>query len=165
MDKLPVDSATAERFLLGGDEITVLADCAHTGGALFAFRIRMPPGGGPPVLHRHDSGELYHVLEGEFAFYTGHGPVVPGAVRRFTAGAGDVVPLPGGTPHSIRNESSADAVACVVHAPGTPMEQFMRTVAAEAAHRTPSMAAVLAIAARNGIGLLGPIPTQIQHSD
>jgi quercetin dioxygenase-like cupin family protein len=159
MDKLPVDPATAERFLLGSDEITVLADCAHTGGALFAVQIRMPPGGGPPVMHRHDPGEIYHVLEGEFTFYTGDGDVV----RRFTARAGDVVPLAGGTPHTIRNESGAGAVAVVVHAPGAPMERFTRAVVAEAAHGAPTMDAVLAIAARNGIELLGPVPAQVQR--
>jgi len=154
MDKLPVDRATAERLRAGTDEITVLADCARTGGALFAVEVRMKPGGGPPVMHRHDPGEVYHVLEGEFTFYTG------GAreVRRVTARAGDVVPLAGGTPHTIRNETDADAVAFVVHAPGAPMEQFTRAVAAAAAVGEPDMAAVLDIAARHGIELLGPVP-------
>ncbi|MFI5896794.1 hypothetical protein ACIA5D_42510 [Actinoplanes sp. NPDC051513] len=64
-------------------------------------------------------------------------------------------PLAGGTPHTIRNESAADAVAFVVHAPGAPMESFSRAVAAAA---SPDMDTVLAIAAANGIELLGPIP-------
>jgi mannose-6-phosphate isomerase-like protein (cupin superfamily) len=156
MDKLPVDSATAERLLLGTDEITVFADCADTGNALFAVKIRMPPGGGPPVMHRHEPAEVYHVLEGEFTFYTGE----EDAVRRSTAGTGDVVALAGGTPHTIRNESGADAVAFVVHAPGAPMEGFTRAVVAEAAHGNPSMDTVLAIAARNGIDFLGPVPAR-----
>jgi quercetin dioxygenase-like cupin family protein len=158
MDKLPVDPATAERFLLGGDEITVLADCAQTGGALFAVQIRMPPGGGPPLLHRHDPGEVYHVLAGEFTFYTGEGD----AVSRTTARAGDVMPLAGGTPHTIRNESDADAVAFVVHAPGAPMEHFTRAVVAEAAHGAPSLDAILTIATRNGIDFLGPVPAHVE---
>ena len=29
----------------------------------------MPPGGGPPLLHRHAPSEIYHVLDGEFTFY------------------------------------------------------------------------------------------------
>lgn len=158
MDKLPVDYATAERLLLGTDEIVVLATSAQTGGALFAVETRMPPGGGPPVMHRHDPGEVYHVLRGEFTFYVGD----PGAggVRRFTATAGDVVPLAGDTPHSIRNESTQDAVAFVVHAPGPPMENFCRAVADLAgAGGAPSMDEVLAVAARSGIELLGPVPS------
>jgi mannose-6-phosphate isomerase-like protein (cupin superfamily) len=155
MDKMPVDLIASrgqgERLQLGPDLVTILATCAQTGGALFAVEIRMPPGGGPPVLHRHDPGEIYYVLEGEFTFYVGHPDT-----RRVTAAAGDVVPLAGGTPHTIRNESAADAVAFVVHAPGEPMERFSRAVAALPAGE--SMAAVLATAARNGIELLGPIP-------
>lgn len=114
----------------------------------------MKRGGGPPVMHRHDPGEVYYVRDGEFTFYVGEGP----AARRLTAAAGDVVPLRGGTPHTIRNESEADAVAFVVHAPGAPMERFTRAVAALTADGPSSMDDVLAIAAQYGIELLGPIP-------
>jgi mannose-6-phosphate isomerase-like protein (cupin superfamily) len=105
MDKLPVDFATAERLTLGIDQMTLLATSAQTGRALFAVALRMPPGGGPPVMHRHDPGELYYVIEGEFAFYTG-GFGTP--VQRITAGPGQVVPLAGGTPHTVRNETEED---------------------------------------------------------
>jgi len=149
------DAATLECLRLGTDQIVVHATSAQTGGALFAVEILMPPGGGPPVMHRHDPGEVYHVLEGEFTFYVGD---PAGPVQRTVATAGDVVPLAGGTPHTIRNESAADAVAFVVHAPGAPMEGFCRAAAALAAEGHPSMAAVLTIAARHGIELLGPVP-------
>jgi hypothetical protein len=70
-----------------------------------------------------------------------------------------VVALAGGTPHTIRNESAdTDAVAFVVHAPGGPMEGFVRAVAALAEGGSPNMDEVLAVAARNGIELLGPVP-------
>jgi mannose-6-phosphate isomerase-like protein (cupin superfamily) len=157
MDKLPVDRAKCERLLMGSDEVTILADCADSGGALFAVEILMRPDGGPPVMHRHVPGEVYHVLAGEFTFYTADGP--GGAVRRSTAATGDVVMLAGGVPHTIRNESDGDAVAFVVHAPGAPMEQFARAAAAAATrHGPPDMARVLQIAADSGIELLGPIP-------
>ncbi len=52
----------------------------------------------------------------------------------------------------------ADAVAFVVHAPGAPMENFSRAAAALAADGSVSMEAVLAIAQRHGIELLGEIP-------
>jgi hypothetical protein len=74
-------------------------------------------------MHRHDPGEVYHVLEGEFTFYVGD---PRGRVERITATAGQVMPLAGGTPHTIRNESRSDTVAFVVHGPGPPMEQFSR---------------------------------------
>ena len=155
MDMLPVDLARAERVQLGTDEITILATSAQTDGALFAVQIRMPPGGGPPLMHRHDPGEIYHVLAGEFTFYVADGA----GVRRVTATAGDVVPLAGGTPHTIRNESADDAVAFVVHAPGAPMEGFSRAAAAAAANGDLSMEDVLTIAGHHGIEFLGPIPS------
>ena len=153
---LPVDRAVAECLRLGTDEITVLATTEQTRGALFAVEVRMPPGGGPPVMHRHDPGEVYYVLSGEFTFYVGDAS----GVRRVTARAGDVVPLAGGTPHTVRNESAADAVAFVVHTPGAPMEGFSRAAAALAASGEPSMDAVLGIAEQHGIELLGPIPAR-----
>lgn len=156
MDNLPVeitavDRETAERIALGPDEITVLASCADTGNALFAVDVRMRPGGGAPLMHWHDPGEVYLVREGEFTFYVGLGD----DVGRFTAGPGDVVPLAGGVPHAIRNESGSDAVAFVVHAPGMPMENFSR-----AAAELPGsdMNVVLDVAEQHGIRMLGPIP-------
>jgi len=154
MDKLPVDLSTAERLKVGFDEITVLATSADTEGALFAAEIRMSPGGGAPVMHRHAPGEIYYVIEGEFTFHLGLGD----DARRVTAAAGDVVPLAGGTPHTIRNESDADAVALMVHAPGPPMENFSRAAAALAAEGEPAIEDVLALAERCGIEMLGPIP-------
>jgi mannose-6-phosphate isomerase-like protein (cupin superfamily) len=146
--------------MLGTDQIIVLAGSAQTGGALFAVEIRMPPGGGPPVMHRHDPGEIYHVLSGQFAFYVG-GDTTP--VRRVIAAAGAVVPLAGGTPHTIRNESDADAVAFVVHAPGEMFEGFTRAAAALARDGEPAMADVLAVAAQHGIELPGPVPGAGYH--
>ena len=142
--------------MLGTDQITVLATCAQTNDALFAVEIRMPPGGGPPVMHRHAPGEIYYVIEGEFTFYTVDGHE---SVRRITAAVGDAVPLAGGTPHTVRNESDADAVAFVVHAPGAPMEHFIRAAAALGRDRqsrawTPSWPSPR----EHGIEMLGPIP-------
>lgn len=158
MDMLPVEMPVSlnagERLAMGTDEFVVLADCARTGGALFAGLVRMPPGGGPPVMHRHDPGEVYHVLDGEFAFYVGP----PGGdIRRTMVSAGQVMSLAGGTPHTVRNESDAEAVAFVVHAPGAPMEGFTRAAAALAEGGETTMAAVLDIAAEHGIELLGPV--------
>src|SRR5687767_12495193 len=101
MDKFTVERSQAARLTPGTDELTVLASTRGTGGGIFAVELRMPPGGGPPVLHRHAPDEVYRVLEGELTFYVGDGD--DGAVRRVVAGPGDVVPLPGNTPHTIRN--------------------------------------------------------------
>jgi len=155
MDMLPVDRPAAERFQLGTDEITVLATSAQTRGDLFAVEVRMPPGGGPPVIHQHNPSEIYYVLEGEFTFYVGDTDSTP---RQVTAGPGDVVPLPGGTPHTVRNNSDKGAVAFVVHTPGQVMEGFSRAAAAIATGGGPSIEDVLSLAERHGIEMLGPIP-------
>jgi len=139
---------------VGHDQMTVLATSAQTGGALFAGTIRMAPGGGAPLMHRHAPGEVYYVLEGEFTFHLGLGV----DARRVTARAGDAVPLAGGTPHTIRNESDVDAVAFVVHAPGSTMENFSRAAAALAADADPAIEDVLALAERCGVEMMGPIP-------
>jgi mannose-6-phosphate isomerase-like protein (cupin superfamily) len=158
MDMLPVDISTAERLALGTDELVVLSSCAQTGGAIFAVLLRMPPGGGPPVMHRHDPGEVYHVLEGELVFYVGR---EDDTVERVPVRAGQVMPLAGGTPHTIRNESDTEAVAFGVHCPGEVMEGFSRAAAALAARGEPSMSAVLKIAEEHGIELLGPVPDPV----
>lgn len=147
-------------MLLGTDEVLVLMTSAQSGGSLFAIQIRMPPGGGPPVMHRHEPSEIYFVQQGEFTIYTGE--LRPDAtwtnVERITAAAGAVVPLAGNTPHTVRNESDSDAIAYVVHAPGTGFESFVRAAAALAAGGTPNMHQLLDVAERHGIEMLGPIP-------
>jgi quercetin dioxygenase-like cupin family protein len=160
MDKIPVDRTGVERFMLGTDELTVIARGADTGGALFAVEIRMPPGGGPPVMHRHAPGEIYYVQEGQFVFYVGHPEE---SVRRITASAGEIVPLVGGTPHTIRNETDADARAFVVHAPAAVMENFSYAAADLAANGKADMAAVLELASRSGVDLLGPVPEKLEN--
>lgn len=103
-----------------------------------------------------DPGEIYHVLDGEFTFY-----VVDraGQVRRVTAAAGDVVPLAGGTPHTIRNETTSDAVAFVVHSPAAVMEGFSRAAAELDA---PSMDRVLALAQEHGWSCSASTPAAVR---
>lgn len=158
MDMLPVDRDQAEQFMLGTDHTTVLATGEQTDGAIFAVEIRMPPGGGPPLMHRHEPSEIYYVTGGEFAFYLGH---PDGPVRRIVAREGDVMPLRGRTPHTVRNEGEVDATAFVVHSPAAVMEGFSRAavaLTAEFQETPPSMADVLDLAQRHGVEMLGPIP-------
>jgi mannose-6-phosphate isomerase-like protein (cupin superfamily) len=142
----------AETFTLGGDEVVVRARSEETDGALLALEVRIPPGGGPPALHRHAPAELYRVREGELAVYVED---AEGTVRRTAAGPGAVVAIPGGREHTVRNESPAAARADVVFSPGAAMEAFIRAAAALSA---PTMAAVLELAERHGIAMTGPLP-------
>ena len=153
-----VDLDAAERLTLGTDELVVLTSCEHNGGDLFAVLLRMPPGGGPPVMHRHAPSEVYHVLEGELAFYVG---LADGGVDRVPVRAGQVMPLAGGTPHTIRNESDDVAVAFGVHAPGARWRASRGRPRPWPRAGQPSMAAVLEIAEEHGIELLGPVPDAV----
>jgi oxalate decarboxylase/phosphoglucose isomerase-like protein (cupin superfamily) len=131
---------------VGTDELQFRVTSADSDGALVAFEIRMPPGGGPPGLHRHDPAELYRVEHGEFAFYIAG---EDGQVERSPAGPGQVVAIPGGREHTVRNESSADAQAFVVLAPGAEFERFVR--AAVTSDDVP------ALAAEHGIEMTRPL--------
>jgi mannose-6-phosphate isomerase-like protein (cupin superfamily) len=135
-----------EQLTAGADALRFRVTSADSNGALLAFEIRMPPGGGPPALHRHDPAELYRVEHGEFAFYIGDDG---GQVTRSTAGPGEVVAIPGGCEHTVRNESSADSEAFVVLSPGAEFERFVR-----AAARSDDVAA---LAAAHGIEITRPL--------
>ena len=125
------------------DTITVGIDELQfkvTSEALLAVEVQMPPGGGPSGLHRHASDELYRGERGEFTIYLED--------ERISLGPGDVVHIPGGSAHTVRNETDAEALAYVVDSPGAEMEAFVR---AAAELQTPDPAAVVALAQRHGI--------------
>lgn len=150
-----VDHPRGEHLKLGTDEVIVLAAASQTNGAMFAVQLRVPPGGGPPVMHRHPPGEIYWMLDGELAFYE---RAPDGAVSRRVAGARQVVALEGSAPHSFRNESDADAVAFVVYAPGSPIEGFVRDGAALGARGNATIDTLVEVANRYGIEVLEPTP-------
>jgi mannose-6-phosphate isomerase-like protein (cupin superfamily) len=122
---------------------------------LVAADVRMPAGGGPPGLHRHPSAEVYRVEAGELALYVEDDG---GAIRRTVAGPADVVHIPGGRAHTIRNESGAEARAYVVFVPGTEMEAFARAAAPLAAAGRPRPEDVMALAREHGIEPVDALP-------
>jgi mannose-6-phosphate isomerase-like protein (cupin superfamily) len=131
-----------DKILVGSDEIRLRV----TSDALLAMEVRMAPGGGPPFLHRHDPEEIYRVERGTLTLHVEDGQ---GEIERHAAGPGDVVHIPGGRAHTVRNESEEEATAYVVFAPGAPMEGFIRAAAAlESGEDLP------ALAARHGIEMI-----------
>jgi oxalate decarboxylase/phosphoglucose isomerase-like protein (cupin superfamily) len=142
----PTTTRHDTRLKLGSDELTIRVTAAESAGALLAFEVRMPPGGGPPALHRHDPAELYLVERGEFAFYIA---AADENVRRSTAGPGDLVSIPGGREHTVRNESDAESRALVVFSPGEAFERFVRAAAV-----SDDLAA---LAAEHGIEMTRPL--------
>jgi len=145
------DKYLVETLRVGSDELAFRVTSGETSGALLAVEVRLPPGGGPPMLHRHAPTEVYRIERGEIAIYLEDGA---GEVDRLCARAGDVVHIPAGRAHTVRNESPADAVAYVIFAPGAQIERFLRVVGTLP---TPSPAQVLTTAERHGIEMAGPV--------
>jgi mannose-6-phosphate isomerase-like protein (cupin superfamily) len=143
-----------ETVSVGGDTLTFRVTSDQSGGALTAVEVRMPAGGGPPMLHRHDPFELYRVERGELAFYVANGD---GEVERTVAGPGAVVPIAGGHEHTIRNEFREEARALVIFSPGAGMERFAREAGALAQRGGPGMDEVLALAEAHGIEMTRPL--------
>jgi oxalate decarboxylase/phosphoglucose isomerase-like protein (cupin superfamily) len=115
--------APADEIRVGRDRIRFNVTSEQSGGEVAVFEVRMPPGGGPAILHRHEPFELYRVRSGELAIYL---EGKDGNVTRTVAGQGAVVPIGSGLEHTVRNESDEDAEAVVVFSPGDAMERFAR---------------------------------------
>jgi oxalate decarboxylase/phosphoglucose isomerase-like protein (cupin superfamily) len=140
---------------VGGEVITFRATSEVSGGALVAYDVVFAPGGGPPMLHRHDAFELFRVESGELALYLEDDA---GKTVRTVAGAGTVIAIPGGREHTVRNESAAEARAFAVLSPGAEMERFARGAGSLTAHREGAgIDEVLALAAASGIEITRPV--------
>jgi oxalate decarboxylase/phosphoglucose isomerase-like protein (cupin superfamily) len=132
---------------LGSDEIIFHVTSHDSDGRLMAAEVRIPPGGGPPAMHRHPPEEVYRGEAGELAIYLEE----DSEVRRIAVTPGVVVHIPGGRPHTVRNESDAEARAFVVFTPGAEIERFFRAAAAAPLQ-------IPALAARYDVEFTGPLP-------
>ena len=131
----------------GADTISVLEHWA-------AFR------DGPPLHVHQREDEVFQVLAGEVRFRIGD--------REQMAGAGDILLVPQGTPHTYRVESPEGARFLTVTC-GREFEDFVRAYGRPAEHDglpepsgppTPEQAEVLTQAAHQyGIELVGPPPS------
>jgi len=135
---------------VGSDEIEFRVSSNEIGGALAAADVRIPAGGGPPMLHRHAPSELYRVDRGELALYVED---EHGSIDRTVARAGCAVAIPGGREHTVRNESGAEARAFVVFSPGAEMERFVRAAADLAEDDPPPLERIVALAEAHGISM------------
>ena len=143
-----------ETIDVGGDSLTFRVTSEQSAGALTAAEVRMRPGGGPPMLHRHEPFEAYRVEHGELTFYLED---AEGALQRSVAGAGALVAIPGGREHTIRNESHEEASAFVMFSPGREMELFAREAGALTVDGSAGMRDVLAVASAHGIEMTRPL--------
>ena len=154
MASVDTREASRDELRVGSDRVSFKLTSEQTGGEVAVFDVTIPPGGGPPMLHRHDPFELYRVRSGELAIYLEDRD---GAVRRRVARPGTLVPIGGGLEHTVRNESNEQAEAIVVFSPGEPMERFARAAHDLSRGGRPGHDEVLALAEAHGIEITRPI--------
>lgn len=113
-----------EHLLVVTDVLTLKVTGQESGGQFLVLEGRVPPGGGPPVLHRHTPAETFYILEGEFSFS------MVDSDRRLQvqlAQVGDVVAIPPMLWHSYKNIGTVPGKFIAVLSPAG-MEAFFREI-------------------------------------
>jgi mannose-6-phosphate isomerase-like protein (cupin superfamily) len=113
-----------EHWLVVTDVTTIKASGRDTSGNLLVLEVTVPPGGGPPVLHRHEYSEIFLFQEGEFEISTVDEDYSP---TTFRVGAGDTVSVPSMVWHNFENVGATPGRFTAVHSPAV-MEDFMREI-------------------------------------
>jgi quercetin dioxygenase-like cupin family protein len=130
-----------------GLELRVRVPPDATGGALTSIETINAPGFGPP-RHRHREAEVFYVLEGRYLFE------VDG--RRFTAGTGDVITVPGGSAHAFVNITGAPARQFIQILPGLDAASFFLGLGEVMADGKPDRDALNRFGDVWGVEFLGP---------
>jgi mannose-6-phosphate isomerase-like protein (cupin superfamily) len=113
-------SGTGSAFWGPGDHYTFLVTGEETGGAYFAMKALVPPGGGPPPHIHTREDETFYVVEGEIEFVLGEETVL--------AGPGDFVNVPRGTVHRFLNTGSETAQLVLTFTPAGLEHWFEETL-------------------------------------
>ncbi|HEY4906684.1 MAG TPA: cupin domain-containing protein [Candidatus Acidoferrum sp.] len=129
-----------------GLDLAVRLPSSVSGGELTLLETVNAPGFGPP-LHRHRETEIFRVLEGRYLFQVDD--------RRFEAGEGDVVCVPGGASHAFVNIAHKPARQLVVMLPGMDAYAFFLGLS-EVFLKKPSRDDLNAFGAPWGVVFLGP---------
>lgn len=114
--------AGKQLFNAAGVLLQFLASPDEVGDAICLIRGTMPPGVVVP-LHSHAEPEVLYVLDGSLQVYGS----TEGANGWTNAGVGDVVIIPGGVKHALRNASSLPATLALITK--SQLYQFFRELA------------------------------------
>jgi quercetin dioxygenase-like cupin family protein len=135
---------------LGNFEALILATAAQTSSEFTLLQIQgEPPEFGPPMHLHRDTAEAFYVLEGEYLMHVED--------RQQLCPPGTFVYVPRNTPHTFKVVSAAPGKKLVLFSPAAMLAYFEELAAAEAAgNATPEL--LDAIAARNNVEMLGPVP-------
>jgi mannose-6-phosphate isomerase-like protein (cupin superfamily) len=125
MDSIKVTRADqGEHWLVGTDVTTIKASGRDTSGNLLVMDVTVPPGGGPPVLHRHAYAETFRFLQGEFEVSTVDADNALSTVR---VTMGDTVSVPSMAWHNFKNVGATPGKFIAIHSPAV-MEAFVREI-------------------------------------
>jgi mannose-6-phosphate isomerase-like protein (cupin superfamily) len=113
-----------EHWLVGTDVNTIKASGRDTSDKLLVVEVTVPPGGGPPVLHRHAYSEVFLFQEGEFEVSTVDEDYT---LSTMGVGAGDTVSIPSMAWHNFKNVGATPGRFIVVHSPAV-MEEFLHEI-------------------------------------
>ncbi|HYI26089.1 MAG TPA: cupin domain-containing protein [Thermomicrobiales bacterium] len=134
------DRRHAHRVTSGVRHLRVLADIvdvkltgAETNGAYSLVETCTPPQGGAAMLHTHPPQETFIILEGNYEF-KGTGPDGPYTIH---AGAGDLVHIAAGAPHSYQNVGDTPARSLLLFEPPGRMIEFFEELHEAVANADP----------------------------
>jgi quercetin dioxygenase-like cupin family protein len=130
-----------------GLELAVRLPPEASGEALTIIETSNAPGFGPP-LHRHSEAEVFRVLEGRYRFEVNG--------RRFEAGAGELISVPGGDAHAFINITGQPARQLVMMLPGMDAQRFFVGLGQVLERGRPDTKALNAFGKPWGVEFLGP---------
>jgi quercetin dioxygenase-like cupin family protein len=107
-----IHSSNEPLFNVFGPLHQYLVASAYVSGAFALMRAVIAPGIAIP-LHSHADPEVLFMLEGELEFLQYEGD----STRWLTARSGDLICIPGGVKHALRNSSSAPAILLLATTP------------------------------------------------
>jgi mannose-6-phosphate isomerase-like protein (cupin superfamily) len=132
-----------------GVHIRIMMPSDATDGALSIFEDHNEPGAGPPLHVHYDADEIFAVVSGQYKFICGDSVI--------EAGAGDVVLVPRGAPHTFLNSGPGPGRLIVTMRPGG-FERYFKAVADAKLEVPRDMAAIAELAKQYHLEFLGPNP-------
>jgi quercetin dioxygenase-like cupin family protein len=154
LEPIALGAGEGEALWFLGALATVKAGTETTGGRVAVIEHEAPQGSGSPLHVHHNEDEWFYVLDGELTFWVG-GRVIDAPAGSFVFGPRDI-------PHTFTVSSERARFLLVTEPAG--FERFVRTLA-EPAERLeippapttpPDMGALMEVAARHGLEILGP---------
>jgi mannose-6-phosphate isomerase-like protein (cupin superfamily) len=133
---------------LGNFKMSVKATGPQTGDAFTLLEAEEPAGFGPPMHIHHDAAEAFYVLAGEYVIFLED--------REFTCPAGSFIYIPVGMRHGFR-VGGMPSRKLNLYTPAAMVGYFDELSAAIAAGEGDE-ARLDAIARRNGVEVVGPVP-------